>query len=214
MTDQRAVEPDGRPVAGGPRGLPPRSMLFVPADRLEELLPKARASGADAIIVDLEDAVAPSAKASARAQFVGMGGALPRSSLVVRINADPPEALADDIVAASQVRPSAVLLPKSTHVAEVEEVVRALGRTAESDQADIGVIALIECSRGVLASREIATVGGVIGLALGTEDLTLDLHATRSRNGRETLVAQGIVLLSARSEAWASLMWRLKRSRR
>ena len=88
----------------------PRAYLFVPADRPERFA-KARASGADAVIVDLEDAVAPEAKARARD---ALAGALDESApLVVRINAAGTPWFDDDLELCRHPGVAAVMLPKA-----------------------------------------------------------------------------------------------------
>lgn len=138
-----------------------RSFLFVPADRPERF-DKAAASGADAIILDLEDAVAPAAKDTARAAaaaWLAAGG-----QAILRINPPgTPWAAADEILADAP-GVLAVMRPK----AEADE---ALAHLASRKP----VIALIETARGVAEAGKVAAIPGVIRLALGAVDLCLEL---------------------------------------
>lgn len=136
-----------------------RSFLFVPATRPERIA-KARASGADAVVVDLEDAVPPQEKAAARA---GLAAALADDAgIVLRINAAATPFHADDAHLAAHSGIAAVMLAKAESAAEIEGL-------------DKPVIALIETARGLAAARSIAAARGVVRLAFGTIDFMADL---------------------------------------
>ena len=140
-----------------------RTLLFVPGTRPERFA-KAVASGADGIVLDLEDAVAPAAKDEARdavCAWLDAGGAG-----TVRING-PDSAWHDDDVRALRGRVRSVLLPKATRAA-AESVVRDL-RPAD------GVIAILESAAGILDAREICAVPGVVRAAFGNGDLAAEL---------------------------------------
>jgi len=151
----------------------PRAYLFVPGDRPERYA-KARASGADAVIVDLEDAVAPQAKARARA---ALAAALDESApLVVRINAAGTPWFMDDLELCRHPGVAAVMLPKAEGIDAVCEVV-------ETTYKD--VLPIIESARGIEAASAIARVPGVVRLAFGSIDLALDLGIDCEPDGRE-----------------------------
>ncbi len=138
-----------------------RSFLFVPADRPERF-DKAVASGADSIILDLEDAVAPAAKNEARAAgaaWLAAGG-----QAILRVNPPGTPWAAEDETLADLPGVVAVMRPK----AEADE---ALVRLASRKP----VIALIETARGVAEAGKVASVPGVARLALGAVDLCLEL---------------------------------------
>ncbi len=138
-----------------------RSVLFVPADRPERF-DKAVASGADVIILDLEDAVAPDAKTGARnaaSAWLTAGG-----QAILRVNAPGTPWAAEDETLADLPGVMAVMRPK----AEVDE---ALTRLASRKP----VIALIETALGVAEAAKVASIPGVARLALGAVDLCLDL---------------------------------------
>jgi citrate lyase subunit beta/citryl-CoA lyase len=138
-----------------------RSFLFVPADRPERF-EKAVAAGASAVILDLEDAVAPEAKNQARAaaaSWLAAGG-----QAILRVNAPgTPWAAADETLADAP-GVLAVMRPK----AEADE---ALVRLA----ARKPVIALVETARGVAEAGKLASFPGILRLALGAVDLCLDM---------------------------------------
>jgi citrate lyase subunit beta/citryl-CoA lyase len=163
-----------------------RSYLFVPADRPERYA-KALASGADAVIVDLEDAVAPAAKERARAMLAAWldgGGA----GIVVRINdAASPEFDADLAIAA---RPGVVAVV----VAKAERV-EGLARVRAAAPA-AALLPLIETAAGIDRVREIAGAPGVQRLVFGSIDLQLDLGV--EGDGDELLVFRSALVLASR----------------
>ena len=146
-----------------------RSYLFVPGDRPERF-DKALASGADRVVLDLEDAVAPEAKAGARAAV----GARLRSAqgadlerFVVRINDESTVWFEADLALLQAGRAHAMMLPKAERPATVARVRGACPQ--------IEVLALIETARGVLEADAIAGAPGVSRLVFGTIDFALDL---------------------------------------
>ncbi len=144
---------------------PPRTYLFVPGDRPERFA-KALASGADAVVLDLEDAVAAGAKDAARAA-VALALAADASRLVVRINDASTPWHAADLAMLAATRAPAVMLPKSERTSEIAHV-RAACPT-------IAVLALVESARGVLEAVALASAPGVQRLVFGTIDFALDL---------------------------------------
>jgi citrate lyase subunit beta/citryl-CoA lyase len=141
-----------------------RSCLFVPATRPERV-GKALASGADAVIVDLEDAVGESDKAAAREALAGLA---PEAACVVRINgADTPHHHEDLAAVAILDWVGAVLVPK----VEDPSVVAAV-RAALPDGCL--VLAIVESARGILAAEAIAA-SGVARLVFGVVDFLADL---------------------------------------
>ena len=170
----------------------PRSYLFVPADRPERIA-KALASGADAVIVDLEDAVAPDAKAGARAALAQwLAGAAnaphqPHVPLFVRTNAPGSEWFADDLALCGRsAAVSGVMLPKAERVADLDAV-----RHAAPGRA---LIPLIETAEGFDQLRALAGATGVQRLAFGSIDFQLDLGISAGDEG------DGTALLFFRSQ--------------
>ncbi|SMF26528.1 HpcH/HpaI aldolase/citrate lyase family protein [Pseudogulbenkiania subflava] len=157
-----------------------RTALFVPGDRGERI-PKALASGADGVIVDLEDAVAADAKAKARQIIREFLDSTPDARVLVRINAADTNEHAEDLALASHPGVAAVLLPK----AETAEQVRHVNATCGKP-----VWPIVETAIGVLAVPELARAQGVERLALGTLDLGLDLDLKPGSAGGEAMLDQ------------------------
>jgi citrate lyase subunit beta / citryl-CoA lyase len=140
-----------------------RSLLFVPGDRPERFT-KAAASGADLVVLDLEDAVAPARKATALAEVLAWLSA--GHDCVVRVNAVGTDSHAAEIEALAGTG-AALMLPKAESAPDVAGVVARL--------AGEPVIALVETALGVRDVDAIAAVDGVARLALGTVDLAAEL---------------------------------------
>lgn len=173
-------------MSGAASALPPalpRTYLFVPADRPERIA-KARASGADVVIVDLEDAVPPDAKPRARealAQVLDQVMAqtptqAAGAALLVRINAAGTPWFEDDLEMCRHPGVEAIVLPKAEGIDEVCAVVE----TTFKD-----VIPIIESARGVHETAQVARVPGVVRLAFGSVDLALDLGIDCAPEGEE-----------------------------
>ncbi|MDO9487568.1 MAG: aldolase/citrate lyase family protein, partial [Sphingomonadaceae bacterium] len=124
-------------------GRPRRSVLYMPASN-PRALEKARALDCDAVILDLEDAVAPDAKTSARSAAVAAlkDGGFGHREMALRVNGFGTEWMADDFAAAVAARPDAIVVPKVDSQAQAEEAARlAYG---------IPIWAMIESPRAVL----------------------------------------------------------------
>lgn len=153
-----------------------RSLLFTPADAPARLA-KAHGRGADAIVVDLEDSVPTAGKDRARAALGPAVEALTArgQAVAVRINAGWRAAHLDlEVAVRSGV--AAIVAPKVDRAADLAVLARMIGEwEAERGLAagGIGLIALVESPAGLFAAPEIATVERVVGLALGSEDLSL-----------------------------------------
>lgn len=147
----------------------PRTYLFVPGDRPDRFA-KALATAADAVVIDLEDAVAPAAKAAARdavAAQLEACGATSRERIVVRINDQSTLWFEDDLEMLRSAEASTVMLPKAERVATIARV--------RSVCPQIAVLALIESARGVLAAEALAAAPAVQRLVFGTIDYALDM---------------------------------------
>lgn len=152
----------------------PRSYLYVPGDRPDRMA-SAAGRGADALILDLEDAVALPAKAAAREHVRAfLAGAPEGPQWWVRINA---ESVAEDIAAVVGPRLSGVVLPKADP-ALLAELDRALS-SAESESGvvprSLPVLALIETARGLVVAEQVAAASRVVRLGLGEADLAGEL---------------------------------------
>ena len=184
---------------------PRRSVLFMPGSN-PRALEKARTLSADALIFDLEDAVAPEAKETARAAVVAAvtaGGYAPRE-LVLRVNPIDTVWGHADLATAASLPIDAVLLPKVENAERVHvglDLLDALGARPE-----LSVWCMIETPLGVLAAGDIAAASPrIAALVLGTSDLANDLHARPARDRLPLLTALGLVLLAARAYGRAVL---------
>ncbi|MFB9950553.1 HpcH/HpaI aldolase/citrate lyase family protein [Rhizobium puerariae] len=142
--------------------------LFVPGNRPERFT-KAAASGADAIIVDLEDAVPADAKEAARASLDTDFTHLP---VFLRINGEGTPWHSDDLRAAAALSFAGVIVPK----AELGGDLAALAATSSTP-----LLALIETARGLAEARQIAALPGVERLIFGSVDFCADLGCAHTR---------------------------------
>jgi citrate lyase subunit beta/citryl-CoA lyase len=150
--------------------LVPLSYLFVPGHRPERFV-KALASGADRVIIDLEDAVSSSDKAAAReaiAAWMPFAGEEVLGKLVIRINDASTSWYKDDLQLLRQVQAVCVMLPKYESKGQVADVLGSLNTGA-------AVLPLIETARGLLAAPDLATAPGIARLAFGSLDYMADL---------------------------------------
>jgi len=144
-----------------------RSYLVVPADR-PEWFDKAYASGADIVILDLEDSVAPHAKIAARESVARWLTAGHRVAL--RVNGSASEWFRDDLLFCSRPGVSAIVVPKAEEEACLHEVAVVAPGAA--------LLPLIETARGFEAMPRLARTKGVTRLLFGTVDFRLDLGIT------------------------------------
>jgi citrate lyase subunit beta/citryl-CoA lyase len=155
----------------------PITYLFVPGSRPDRF-EKAHAAGADAVILDLEDAVAPEAKDAARAAVAAWIAAHPeaRARTVVRINDAASPWFAADLAALSGNGVEVVMLPKSERCDAIDAVRAALGPALQ-------VLALIETAAGVDNADAIAATPGVQRLMFGNLDYAADLDLSGDERG-------------------------------
>ena len=170
-----------------------RSYLFVPADRPERFA-KALAAGADVVIIDLEDAVAPDAKSAARDALSNWFVSCPDTAaqagvqIMLRINGADTKWFHDDVELAADHAVTAVMLPKA---AEIEPLREVITRTHARR-----VLPLVETAGGITAARKLARQPGVFRLVLGTVDLQLDLDI--EGDGDELLAFRSELVLASR----------------
>ncbi|WP_232701275.1 HpcH/HpaI aldolase/citrate lyase family protein [Halobacterium wangiae] len=173
-----------------------RSVLFSPGDR-PEMLRKAPGAGADVVVFDLEDAVAPGRKDEARAavrEVLVDAEFDPNCEVCVRVNPVGAGAGDDvDAVFAGEAGADAVMLPK----AESGEEVTTLARLLDEHGSDPPVLALVESASGVLNAQDVAAADATDALVFGAEDLSADVGATRTDEGTEVLYAREHVVLAA-----------------
>ena len=178
---------------------PRRSVLYMPGSNARAL-EKGRTLPADALILDLEDAVAPDAKEAARAQVaeaVQQGGYGHRE-ILIRVNSPDGEWGNDDIQAVAKSGADAILLPKVESAALVQRI--------DAWMTDIGAPAgmalwcMVETPMGILKAEEIAGASPrLAGFVMGTSDLAKDLHAAHTPMRLPMLTALGIALLAGRA---------------
>ena len=176
---------------------PRRSVLYMPAAN-ERALDKARTIPADALILDLEDAVAPDAKDAARSNAcaAAASGDYGNREITIRCNALATPWGANDLAAAATSGTHAVVIPKIESVDELDAVVTHLD--AAGAPADLGVWAMVETPTAIADIRSIAAHPRVPVLVMGTNDLLKELRAEAGAN-REALVPHlAAALLGAR----------------
>jgi len=175
------------------RARPYRSVLYIPGSK-DRALEKARGLPVDAIIFDLEDAVAPDEKENARATLADaltQGGYGSRMR-IVRINGLDTQWGEADAKAAASMDCDAVLLPKVESAAQVDALAALIG--------DKPIWAMMETPRGMLNAAEIAAHPQLTGFVMGTNDLAKELQ-TRFRPDRLPMMAGlGLCLLAAKAE--------------
>jgi citrate lyase subunit beta/citryl-CoA lyase len=162
-----------------------RSLLFVPGDRPDRM-EKALGSGADALILDLEDAVAPEKKPEARRAVAAFLAANPAAPLWVRVNPLDTADSREDLAAIGGVQPAGIVLPKAEGGASVQEL---SDRLVAANILHAGILAI--ATETPAAMFQLGSYGGLdrlAGLTWGAEDLPAAIGASTSReeDGRFT----------------------------
>ena len=186
MNRSGCQHPQGNPSMIRPR----RSHLFMPGSNARAL-EKARNLPADGLILDLEDSVAPDAKALARDQIaVAAASGFGRREVLIRINTLDSPWWSDDIAMAGRVRPDGILVPKVSSADDLRQVSDRLG-ALKADPA-IDVWAMIETARAVLHAEELAAASREAGVRLagfvfGPNDISRETRI-RMLPGRATML--------------------------
>ncbi|MDP6688946.1 MAG: CoA ester lyase, partial [Alphaproteobacteria bacterium] len=179
---------------------PRRSVLYMPGSNARAL-EKAKSLPADALILDLEDAVAPDAKEMARDQVVAAvnnGGYEPRE-VAIRVNASGTQWHADDLAAAAGSAAAAVVLPKVEGAGQVRAAAAALPEGMD-------LWCMIETPLAILHAEEIAAASPKTRcLVMGTSDLATDLNALHTPHREPFATALSICLLAARAYGLTAL---------
>jgi len=162
-----------------------RSLLFVPGSRPDRFA-KAGGSGADLVVVDLEDAVAPADKAEAREHA---GAWLAGHAWGVRINPPGTEWFAEDLRTVARHR-CVVMVPKAESPHQLADICRGLAPGSV-------VVALVETAAGVLRAADVAAVDGVGRLAFGNFDLAAQLGVSPDDRAAMATARGTLVLASA-----------------
>lgn len=175
-----------------------RSMLFIPGNS-PAMLQNGGVFGADSVILDLEDAVAPNEKDAARLlvahalKFVDYG----TSETVVRIN--PLDTFGEkDIKAIVPCQPGALMIPKVQTAEDIKKVVEWVAAAETPGQTPVKLVALLETPQGIHEAYSIAKADPrVVALALGAEDYTAALGAQRSKEGSEIFTVRSLIVNAA-----------------
>ena len=182
---------------------PRRSVLYMPGSNTRAL-EKAKSIAADALILDLEDAVAPDAKAEARNNVCTAvkSGGYGRRELVIRVNALDTEWGVDDLAAACDAAPDAILVPKVSHPGDVTSAAKIL--TARRVPQKTRLWAMVETPHAILNAREIAALGAdpesrLTCFVLGTNDLLKESRARANNNRFAVVPWLAITLVAARA---------------
>ncbi|MBV9287944.1 MAG: CoA ester lyase [Hyphomicrobiales bacterium] len=170
---------------------PRRSVLYLPGSNAKALA-KAASLPADALILDLEDSVAPDAKEAARAQVLeAVKGDFGRREVVIRVNGPHTPWGPDDLVAAAQAGPDAILLPKVDGAGAVMVAARVLRESGAPEWTRLW--AMMETPNAILNAGQIAAVTAdsasrLAVLVMGLNDLAKETRA-RLTAGRPTMIA-------------------------
>src|SRR5581483_2729749 len=182
---------------------PRRSVLYMPGSNARAL-EKAKSLAADALILDLEDAVAPDAKEAARGQVCAAvkAGGYGHRELVIRINGLGTPWGQADLEAAAQAAPDAVLLPKPGTGADIARATEALARAGAPEKTRLW--AMIETPLAILNLQDIAAASQRRGarlacFVLGTNDLVKETRADLSVNRRPALYWLSAAVTAARA---------------
>jgi len=178
---------------------PRRSVLYLPSSN-ERALEKARTLPVDALILDLEDAVAPDAKEQARENACAAvrSGDYGRRELTIRVNGIGTRWHEDDLAAAAASGPDAVVVPKVSSAAEVRQLVAALEAAGAPEHTKLW--AMVETPVAMLHCEEIAAASERLTvLVMGTNDLAKELHAEHVPGRAPLLTGLGLCLLAARA---------------
>jgi citrate lyase subunit beta/citryl-CoA lyase len=178
---------------------PRRSVLYMPGAN-ERALEKAKGLAADAIIFDLEDAVAPDAKADARDRVAAAvtSGEYGRRELTIRVNGLDTPWHTDDVRAVAVAGPAAVVVPKVASVADVAAIERGLEAAGAPDHTMIW--AMVETPMAMLHAEDIAAASERLTvLVMGTNDLAKELHAEHGPGRQPLGTGLGLCLLAARA---------------
>ncbi|HEY2889109.1 MAG TPA: CoA ester lyase [Dongiaceae bacterium] len=184
---------------------PRRSVLYVPGANLRAM-EKVKTLPADAVILDLEDAVAPDAKQEARANVVNAvkAGGFGKRETVVRVNGlNTPWGHAD-LVAAGTSGADAVLLPKTESADAVRQALAVLAGNGAPDS--LALWCMMETPRAILNAEAIASAHPRVAcFVMGTSDLANDLHAAHTPERLPLLTSLGLCVLAARAHGLAIL---------
>lgn len=178
---------------------PRRSVLYMPGSNARAL-EKAKGLAADGLILDLEDAVAPDAKATARLQVCQAvkDGGYGMRELIIRVNSLASPWGYEDIAAAARTGADAILLPKVESADAVRQLETIMVANGAPD--DMAIWAMMETPRSIINAEAIATASHRMEcLVMGTSDLAKELNCAHTRERLPMIVSLGRCLLAARA---------------
>ncbi len=178
---------------------PRRSVLYMPGSNARAL-EKGRSLPADGLIFDLEDAVAPDAKETARDQIVAAlkEGGYGRREIAVRVNGLDSPWGRDDVKAMATSGADAILLPKVETAAMIHELEKLMEEAGAPKT--MGIQCMMETPLGMLNAKEVAGASRRITcLVMGTSDLVKDLQAAHTPERLPVLTSLGLCILAARA---------------
>ncbi len=178
---------------------PRRSVLYMPGSNARAM-EKAKTLNADALIFDLEDAVAPEGKVEARGQVCDMvkaGGYGPRE-VIIRVNGLDTEWGRDDIAAAAQAGADGLLVPKINRAEDVEAANKLMDEAGAP--AEMRLWIMMETPIAMLRAQEIAAAGGRLDcMVMGTNDLAKELNASHTDARTPMITSLALSMLAARA---------------
>lgn len=179
-----------------------RNFLFVPGNS-PQMLSSANFLGSDAVVIDLEDAVAPNEKDAARLLVRNAIGSLNyKVRLGVRINALDTPFWQKDLEVILPLAPDFIMLPKTADASSINRLETAMAaiEAAHGVSGPVKIIALLETAEGIENAYAIAKSSPRLeALFLGAEDLTANLCAKRTKEGSEILYSRCRLLSAARA---------------
>ncbi|MGH3412161.1 MAG: HpcH/HpaI aldolase/citrate lyase family protein [Marmoricola sp.] len=184
---------------------PRRSVLYMPSSN-ERALEKAKTIPCDGLILDLEDAVAPDAKPAAReaACAAARSGDYGRRELTIRINGADTEWHEDDLTAACEAGPDAIVVPKVNSADAVLHLVEAMAGRGAPEHTRLW--AMVETPYAMLHAEDIAGASDRLSvLVMGTNDLVKELYAEHAPGRQPVLTGLGLAVLAARATGKAIL---------
>lgn len=181
-----------------------RTMLFLPGNTPNMLI-NGDTLGADSIILDLEDAVSPDEKDAARilVRNTLKYQRADNCEIVIRINPIESDYWQDDLEEVIPYKPDLIMPTKvgsGKDVRQVAEYITKVEKEAGIEEGSVGILPLIETALGVEKAFEIAGADKrVVGIFLGGEDLTADLHCKRTKEGQEIFYSRSRIVCAARA---------------
>lgn len=176
------------------------SALYMPADK-PKIFTKVESVAADIVIFDLEDAVAPNQKEQAREYLRDYFNTTPssRKERLIRINALDTEYFTEDLLCARKCTPDGILIPKINRIEEMAQIRQVMGETDAPET--IKLWAMIETAQAVLNIQSLANnaKSGLLGLILGTNDLTLETGLLAGPNRQNHLSWMVQTILAAKA---------------